>query len=579
MAQSTVENVFRQKRTFSIPHYQRDYAWNKKNLEDLWEDLKEAHENRGDSQGHFLGTIVLAPNPQNPDVMDIIDGQQRSTTLFLLRYALNQHTSNPEFNNNLFFRKDGEPTLQVAPKNKEFFCKLIEKIGKGSIDSEFEKQCKTKAQLNLFEVTKTILDKIGSIGKDQEKIEAYLNTLDRMIILELEEKDSSKAIRLFQTVNDRGVKLEILDKLKALLILYSNKYCEGVLDEKINERFGKLFEIIEQISTSKAAASIADQHFAEEAETRIFNYHAYYYKDFGHYAHGANEAYFLLKEHIKKIQKEERHKLQQWLDDYSSGLLKFAETFLALIERTKTDMELFKLFFILKIKPLFYPTLVRLEINELLDQEYLRLIAQAEIIFFGLDSERKAKAYSLIGILDKNDFKQMIIDVSRSASETRKYRNLATALETKINNSYKWGDSFHYLFFTYHQDNISLSDCRNILEQDKKLKLFPIEIEHIVPQNATENGSLEQYGFIDATEFDNLKDTFGNLLSLEASLNREASDKTPVGKQSIYERSKIQYNRQLAYQQDFIRFGKDQIIKRNEEVLKWLTEDFFADFL
>ncbi len=43
----------------------------------------------------------------------------------------------------------------------------------------------------------------------------------------LEEQDSGKAIRMFQTVNDRGIPLLILDKLKSLLILYSNKYCKG----------------------------------------------------------------------------------------------------------------------------------------------------------------------------------------------------------------------------------------------------------------------------------------------------------------------------------------------------------------
>ena len=91
MAQESVAKVFSNNKRFSIPKYQRDYAWKKKNLDDLWEDLLEAKDASNDSMGHFLGTIVVAKEP-NRDAYHIIDGQQRSTTIFMLRYALNAKT-------------------------------------------------------------------------------------------------------------------------------------------------------------------------------------------------------------------------------------------------------------------------------------------------------------------------------------------------------------------------------------------------------------------------------------------------------------------------------------------------------
>lgn len=94
MAQESVEKVFSNNRRFSIPKYQRDYAWKKKNLDELWEDLEEAKNASSDSMGHFLGTIVVAKEP-NSDAYYIIDGQQRSTTIFMLRYALNAKTKDP----------------------------------------------------------------------------------------------------------------------------------------------------------------------------------------------------------------------------------------------------------------------------------------------------------------------------------------------------------------------------------------------------------------------------------------------------------------------------------------------------
>ena len=53
--QKKVRDVFNNE-IFSIPNYQRDYAWRKKNLEDLWENLLEAERATSDIMGHFLGT-------------------------------------------------------------------------------------------------------------------------------------------------------------------------------------------------------------------------------------------------------------------------------------------------------------------------------------------------------------------------------------------------------------------------------------------------------------------------------------------------------------------------------------------
>lgn len=67
MVRNSVADVFGRDK-FSIPQYQRDYAWKRQNFVDLWEDLEEAIESK-DSQGHFLGTIVVAPNKENSQIM------------------------------------------------------------------------------------------------------------------------------------------------------------------------------------------------------------------------------------------------------------------------------------------------------------------------------------------------------------------------------------------------------------------------------------------------------------------------------------------------------------------------------
>lgn len=58
---TTVKEIF-QEEGYSIPNYQRDYAWKDKNFRDLWEDLEEAIECNKKGQGHFIGTMVVAKN-------------------------------------------------------------------------------------------------------------------------------------------------------------------------------------------------------------------------------------------------------------------------------------------------------------------------------------------------------------------------------------------------------------------------------------------------------------------------------------------------------------------------------------
>ncbi len=100
----------------------------------------------------------------------------------------------------------------------------MEAAEKGNI-SHCEKDADTEGKQNLFEVLKVILDKVSKLNK--EEVNERLETLLEMVLMRLEEPDPRRAIRTFQSVNDRGVSLLLLDKLKSLLIYYSNTFCDG----------------------------------------------------------------------------------------------------------------------------------------------------------------------------------------------------------------------------------------------------------------------------------------------------------------------------------------------------------------
>lgn len=571
--QKTVADVFNGK-CFSIPKYQRDYAWEKKNLDDLWGDLLEAKNASNDSMGHFLGTIVVAKD-QNSDVYHIIDGQQRSTTIFMLRYALNAKTKDPAWNMNNFRDENKELRLQVAPANQEFFKALLTQADNNKRDTSLKDRIETDGQKRLYEVFEAIWDRVCELESTQAK--EYLSVLDKMVLMWLEEKDSGRAIRTFQSVNDRGVLLLLLDKLKALLILYSNKYSDdnGVLDNTINERFGEVFKIVTQIRNHKLSSSLADRDFGKEVEMRIFNYHALGQESIGHYSYGAEESFKKIKE-LLKSKTENPQELLAYIDTYSSDLLEFFKAFYRVMQRTETSAEAFKLLYILKINPYFYSSLVRLEINGILDDECLRFLAQAEVFFYGCGSSNDSRAYKLYEVAnDKTSFKERVLQDCKKCAKGG-YSSIDDVLRDIAKENYGRGKYFHYLFFTYRCENMDARAFNDLLNGDTSKTMRSYEIEHIVPLNAIENGSLKQYGFETDDEFNSIKNHFGNLLVLEGGLNSKIKDGGAQVKKEAYKKSKIPYNRIFA--EELPSFGKKRIEEENEKFTQWAKE-FFKDFL
>ncbi|GAA8688835.1 hypothetical protein oki288_00960 [Helicobacter pylori] len=111
-----------------------------------WEDLEEAIEYNKKGQGHFIGTMVVAKNEDNKKLYDIIDGQQRTTTIFMLLHVLasEQNEEDKQETRKYLYQK-GELKLEVAPQNQSFFKALLEAAEKGNI-SHCEKDADTEGK-------------------------------------------------------------------------------------------------------------------------------------------------------------------------------------------------------------------------------------------------------------------------------------------------------------------------------------------------------------------------------------------------------------------------------------------------
>jgi len=236
--------IFSGKTQYVIPAYQRSYSWEEEQCMELLEDLKQAFlENK--KEGYFLGNIVTAKNGENPDVLEVIDGQQRLTTLTLLIKVLysfentsrdledaitipagrSNEESKPRLLTNSFIEKDATYLKEALALtfNDNNICNLK------------KKESRYKKNICYF------YQEVQKINDDDEiDIYDFINfLLSKVTLLSIQTKDNTpdsareKALKIFETINNRGLSLADSDIFKAKL--YALALSEKKADDFIQE--------------------------------------------------------------------------------------------------------------------------------------------------------------------------------------------------------------------------------------------------------------------------------------------------------------------------------------------------------
>lgn len=233
-ASVTVKQLFNNADSlYQIPRYQRPYKWADEQVEKLWDDLTEAYENQTES--YFLGSIITAKSKDSDSYLDVVDGQQRITTLMILFCVV----------------RDLFPKLNRIPANPDPSIVSIKTINSSILaDDEFNRlklythvqhQTDFETLIIKSDTSKILKPKKKQIELDEEPKYKFLNTaaifssklIDcgeiyigkfinylfnsvRMIRIDCSSKEF--AIKLFQVLNDRGLDLTNADLIKSFLI-------------------------------------------------------------------------------------------------------------------------------------------------------------------------------------------------------------------------------------------------------------------------------------------------------------------------------------------------------------------------
>lgn len=257
--QKSIFNLFSDKKAdFLIPDYQRPYAWDEVECQTLWDDIFDfaIPDNNADkfntSDEYFLGPIVTFRNQDKNNKLEIIDGQQRLTTLMLLLRAFYSAFGNMQDDKSLSTKQEIEKCLW---KTDEF--------GKPDKDAlKIDSEVATDDDKDEF---LTIL-KTGVVHKDnkskyaanyrffQSKIESFLKiypsyfsflpmrVLKNCILLPIEAENWDTALRIFSTLNDRGLPLSDADIFKAQFYDFYNK-------QNRKDEFIERWKVLEKITS------------------------------------------------------------------------------------------------------------------------------------------------------------------------------------------------------------------------------------------------------------------------------------------------------------------------------------------
>lgn len=234
------------KNKFLIPIYQRKYTWEIDECEQLWDDIRNFFENKDDDEEYFLGSIVMY---KDKGKQNIIDGQQRTTTLSLLIKALydkalmQKNNDVSELTKNLarclwdINPLDGKIDFSKKHLSSEVAIEADNEI-LNDILSNCESMQKSKS---LYQQNYSYFkDKIDEFAKEQPSdwFGFCLCLLNSCILLPIECDGQDNALRIFNTLNNRGVSLSTADIFKGIIY-------EAKKDDKARVCFAKEWKELE----------------------------------------------------------------------------------------------------------------------------------------------------------------------------------------------------------------------------------------------------------------------------------------------------------------------------------------------
>lgn len=343
---------------FKVPEYQRNYSWDIPQVEDLWQDLTEDLD-----KTHFFGTFLLQKGDgerRRDTVYDIIDGQQRLTSILILFSELakvlrqSQEGGLAEEITRNYLVEGGRYNLTLMGSDEEFF---KDYILEGILDESGEgyrpvgpgdQEIDTPSRRRLLDAKRYFRNKLDGIGlgDPQAQSDQYavrlLEKIEGMDLMVYKVENRADAIRVFLAVNDRGKDLSKLEKTKSYLMhrlyLSVSEDEEDLLRskvERVQRNFGNIYEHIEAITSTEFGGALG--------EDRVQQYHFIIWNN--DWTTSRDSRYYTEHlEHLKRLFGAERSSSDRTstITDYTDGLERGFQALREILQPKTLESELLR---------------------------------------------------------------------------------------------------------------------------------------------------------------------------------------------------------------------------------------------
>ncbi|MBQ9419114.1 MAG: DUF262 domain-containing protein [Synergistaceae bacterium] len=564
--QKTVKDFLSDKKnSFLIPDYQRPYAWGRSECDTLWNDLFSFAFPDNDyskfddvNDEYFLGPVVTFPNSEKKQ--EVIDGQQRLTTLMLLLRAFYPRFENMQDKRSIATRQNIEQCLW---KTSEFdepdmtSSKLETEVATDEAKQEFSDILQTgatseKQKSNYAENYRFFQAKIDEFMKDFGSYLAYFPTriMNNCILLPIEADSSEVAMRIFSTLNDRGKPLSDADIFKSQLYKH---YAKADRKDEFIARWKELEEVCQRIYHPITGTPM------DEAFTRYMYYER---------AKQGNKLSTI--ESLRKFYEKDSYSLLQHDETFDNivDLAKFWGS-VAIQDKARFSDRILRRLFVLNYAPngmwtyitsVYY--IVNRDKNGLLDEEKFRAFLHKITAFiWGYSFLRPG-----LNALRTPLFAEMVNIFKGEEVTFSEYKLPLDQLTSAINN---------YVFTNNRPITKSMLAwwASNDKAQDLLEITQPFQIEHIYPKKRLD---LEN-NFSDKRNLESL----GNKVLLEARINIGASDYKFADKIKYYEGfknsrgqsiGKTNINELRSISQQFSDFRESEIVQRKALMIQKFIE-------
>jgi uncharacterized protein with ParB-like and HNH nuclease domain len=230
---------------YVVPDYQREYVWQDDQIEQLLDDIHTEFTAASTASAapseYFIGSVVVCRAPDGR--FDLIDGQQRMTTAYVLLCAIRDHlkargAQPPDVLSSLLSASDVD-----AAGNDVFHHRVdlqyedsggvLAKIADGHAAAVLgaDDTQSVRNLVNAYRISRAFLDR--EFGTDDQAVKRFFSYFTRSVkLIRITTPSIAHALKIFETINDRGVGLNAMDLLKNLMFMQVKPGEFGVLKER-----------------------------------------------------------------------------------------------------------------------------------------------------------------------------------------------------------------------------------------------------------------------------------------------------------------------------------------------------------